>query len=148
MQNPVLIASVLMVAVGFGVTIQSPINAALGRVIASPLAAATISFGVGFTALLLLTLFTGQAPALARVGAAPLWLLVGGFFGALFVFGSLWTVPILGVLTMTLMIVFGQVVAAGLLDAIGAFGLEPRPITLPRILAALCLLAGVVLSRY
>ena len=33
-------------------------------------------------------------------------------------------------------------------EAIGAFGLEPRPFTLPRILAALCLLAGVVLSRF
>lgn len=148
MQQPILIASLLMIAVGFGVTVQSPINAALGRAIASPLAAATISFGVGFTALLLVTLFTGQAPALARVGTAPLWLLIGGFFGALFVFGSLWTVPILGVLTMTIMIVFGQVIAAGVLDAIGAFGLEPRPFTLPRILAALCLLAGVVLSRF
>lgn len=148
MQPPVLIASVLMIAVGFGVTLQSPINAALGRAISSPLAAATISFGVGFVALLLVTLFTGQAPALTRVGAAAPWLLIGGIFGALFVFGSLWTVPVLGVLTMTIMIVLGQVVAAGMLDAIGAFGLEPRPFTLPRILAALCLLAGVVLSRF
>ena len=146
--HTVLIASVLMVVTGMAVAIQSPINAAMGRIIESSLAAATLSFGVGFVALLLLTLLVGDGSSLPRVTTVPLWLLVGGLCGALFVWASLWTVPILGILTLTIMVVLGQVGAAIVIDYLGAFGLTPRPISLPRILAAGCLLAGVVLSRY
>ena len=39
-------------------------------------------------------------------------------------------------------------VAAMVIDHFGAFGLEVRTITWPRILAAICLAAGVVLSRF
>jgi len=146
--HTVLIASVLMVVTGMAVAIQSPINAAMGRIIESSLAAATVSFGVGFVALLLLTLLVGDGSSLPRVTTVPPWLLVGGLCGALFVWASLWTVPILGILTLTIMVVLGQVGAAIVIDYLGAFGLTPRPISLPRILAAACLLAGVVLSRY
>ncbi|MEI4194937.1 DMT family transporter [Roseovarius sp. E0-M6] len=141
--HTVLIASVLMVVTGMAVAIQSPINAAMGRIIESSLAAATVSFGVGFVALLLLTLLVGDGGSLPRVTTVPPWLLVGGLCGALFVRASLWTVPVLGILTLTILVVLGQVGAALVIDYLGAFGLTPRPISLPRIHAAACLLAGV-----
>ncbi|QYX58425.1 DMT family transporter [Roseovarius sp. SCSIO 43702] len=146
--HTVLIASALMIVTGVAVAVQSPINAAMGRIIESSLAAATVSFFVGFVALLILTLAVGDGPSLPRVTSVPPWLLVGGLFGALFVWSSLWSVSILGLLTLTIMVVLGQVAAAMVIDYLGAFGLTARPISIPRILAACCLLAGVVLSRY
>lgn len=148
MQNTVFFASALMVVVGIGVSLQSPINAALGRAVGSGLASATISFGIGFLALLLITILAGHGAGLARMGQAQAWMLIGGLFGALFVWSSLWSVPVLGILTMTILLVLGQVLAAMAIDHFGAFGLEVRTITWPRVLAAVLLAAGVVLSRF
>jgi uncharacterized membrane protein YdcZ (DUF606 family) len=57
-------------------------------------------------------------------------------------------VPRLGVLTMVTTVVLGQVCASLVLDAVGAFGGAVVGISWQRLLAAACLLAGVVLSRY
>jgi transporter family-2 protein len=44
-------------------------------------------------------------------------------------------------------LVFGQVAAALILDAVGAFGLPVQAITWQRLLAAGMILGGLVLSR-
>ncbi|UXX83550.1 DMT family transporter [Roseovarius pelagicus] len=147
MTNTTLIALVLMAASGVALALQAPLNAMLGRGIGSPLAAATVSFGVGFLVLLLLTLIIGDGASLTRLGTVPIWLLIGGTLGALYVFSALWSVPVLGVLTVTTMLILGQMVAALLLDYFGAFGLAAQELTAKRLLAAALVAGGVVLSR-
>lgn len=147
MSSTTLIALALMAASGVAIAVQGPLNAALGRGIGSAMGAAAVSFGVGFLILLALTVIIGDAASLARLGAVPLWLLIGGAMGALFVFSALWSVPVLGVLTAMGMLVLGQMVAALLLDYYGAFGMAQQDISLTRVLAALLVAGGVVLSR-
>lgn len=148
MSNQALIAAIVLVVAGALVSVQAPINAALGRGVGSAIGAATISFGVGFILLLTITLVLGDGPSLLRVGAVPAWLLIGGTMGAVFVFASLWAVPILGVLTMSTLVILGQMVAAIVLDHYGAFGLTQMSISPTRLLAAGLVAAGVILSRY
>ncbi len=146
-QSP-LLALIFMVVAGVAIALQAPINSALGRSIDSSLAAAAISFGVGFAALLALVALGGEAGAIVRVGALPKWLLLGGALGAFYVWAALWSVPILGVLTTITVLILGQMVAALVLDYIGAFGLVARDLSPTRILAALLVAGGVILSRY
>ncbi|MFY9238937.1 MAG: DMT family transporter, partial [Roseovarius sp.] len=75
-------------------------------------------------------------------------LLIGGLMGAVFVFSSLWAVPVLGVLTTAMVVILGQMIAALVMDQMGAFGLTQTDITPQRVLAAALVLAGVVLSRF
>ena len=60
---------------------------------------------------------------------------------------SIWSVAILGVVTMIAALILGQLVAALLLDASGAFGLPVKEISLTRIGAVALVAAGLVLSR-
>lgn len=146
-QSP-LLALIFMAVAGVAIALQAPINSALGRSIDSSLAATAISFGVGFAALLVLVALSGEAGAIARVATLPKWLLLGGALGAFYVWAALWSVPILGVLTTITVLILGQMVAALVLDYIGAFGLVARDLSLTRILAALLVAGGVILSRY
>ena len=57
--QPLFYAALIAIG-GAAVAVQAPINGALGRSLASPLAAATVSFGVGFLALLALSVATGD----------------------------------------------------------------------------------------
>ncbi|MEB8386066.1 DMT family transporter [Rhodobacteraceae bacterium KMM 6894] len=148
MGNQAIIAVVVLVATGALIAMQAPINAALGRGVGSAVGAATISFGVGFVLLLGITLVMGDGASLLRINAVPIWMLVGGTMGAAFVFAALWAVPIVGVLTMSTLIILGQMVAAMVLDQTGAFGLAQISLTPTRLMAAGLVAAGVVLSRF
>ncbi|CUH38792.1 hypothetical protein JSE7799_01509 [Jannaschia seosinensis] len=145
---PVLLVPVLVVFVsGLGFGLQAPINAALGKGIGGGVAAAALSFGVGFAALLALTFVTGQGPALARATSMPPVYWIGGLLGALVVWSMLWSVPTIGVLTAISALLLGQLAAALVLDAVGAFAAPVHPITPTRILALAMVAGGLVLSR-
>lgn len=146
-QSPVL-ALMFMALAGLAVAIQAPLNSALGRTIESSIAAAAVSFGVGFVTLVLLVALSGDSGAFGRAALAPRWLLLGGLLGAFFVWASLWSVSLLGVLTTTATLILGQIVGAMVLDYIGAFGIAPRDLSWTRLTAALLVGAGVVLSRF
>lgn len=148
MPSAPLFAAILIAVCGSFIAMQAPINAALSKSIDSTLAAATISFGVGFFILLVITLLSGEGPGLARMPSVPKVLLIGGALGAVYVWAALWAVPLLGVLTTTTALILGQMVAALLLDYFGAFGLAPRDVSLQRVVAALLVAAGAILSRY
>jgi len=148
MPQQTLLAMMLVAAAGAAIAAQAPINSALGRTLDSSVAAAALSFAVGFSVLAAITLITGDGGALTRVSSIEFWMLAGGACGAFFVWSALWGVPILGVLTTTTLLILGQIVAAILIDHFGAFGLAPRDVSPWRILAGVFVAAGAVLSRF
>jgi transporter family-2 protein len=148
MTNQILIATILMAVAGAMIASQAPINAALGRSIGSPIGAATLSFGVGFVILVIASLVIGDGGNLLRITQAPLWLLSGGALGAVYVVSALWSVPLLGVVTTTSLMIFGQMGAAIVLDHYGAFGVAQHSINPVRLLSAGLVAAGVILSRW
>ncbi|WP_113912560.1 DMT family transporter [Roseovarius dicentrarchi] len=148
MANQILAASILMAVAGAMIASQAPINAALGRSIGSPVGAATLSFGVGFVILLVVSILIGDGANLMRVARVPVWMLVGGALGAIYVFAALWSVPKLGVLTTTTLMIFGQMGAAIVLDHLGAFGVAQSSVSPMRLLSAALVAGGVILSRW
>jgi transporter family-2 protein len=147
MSPQVLLSLVIVALAGVALAAQGTINAALGRAVGSSLVAASVSFGVGFVALTLVTLVLGEGGGFARLGNVRLALLTGGFLGAFYVWSVAWGVPTLGVVTAFSALILGQMVAALLFDASGAFGLAVHAITWTRIAAILLVAGGVVLSR-
>jgi bacterial/archaeal transporter family-2 protein len=126
---------------------QASINAALARSLGDPILAACISFGVGFLLLAAISVYRGSWPSGGAVAAAPWWSWLGGLLGAFYVAVVIWGVPQLGVVSTVATLIFGQVAAALILDAIGAFGLPVQAISWQRLLAAGMILGGVMLSR-
>lgn len=146
--NVTILALLGALAAGLALAVQASINARLGRALADPIVASCISFGVGFVFLLLLSLPRLSAVEWSAARALPWWAWTGGAIGTLYMVSIVVGVPRLGVLTMVTAVVLGQVCASLALDAIGAFGGAVVGISWQRLLAAACLLAGVVLSRY
>jgi transporter family-2 protein len=126
---------------------QAPINAALAKSLGDPVLAACISFGIGFVVLAVISALRGAWPSGGAVASAPWWSWLGGLLGAFYVAIVIWGVPQLGVVSTVAAMVFGQVAAALILDAVGAFGLPVQAITWQRLLAAGLILSGLVLSR-
>lgn len=151
--SPLVIAAAILsvVAGGMAIATQAPINATLNRALGDPVLTACVSFFVGFAALFAVWLVSlavrgGGAP-LPDLAALPGWVWIGGMLGTVYVLAALWSVPKLGVLTVVAAVVFGQLAASLVIDAVGAFGLEPRAISPTRIAAVVLVMAGLLLSR-
>ena len=146
--SPSILLGVLAIFVGGAcIATQAPINARLGRSMGDPVLAAAISFGVGFAVLAVVAAFRGTLPGLANAGAVPWWAWIGGALGAVYVWAAVWSVGTLGVVTLVAALIAGQMTAALVLDATGAFGVPVHAIDWKRILAVVLVAGGVVLSR-
>jgi transporter family-2 protein len=146
--TPQFLLALAAIAIGGAcISLQAPINARLGGHLGDPVAAAAVSFGVGFVVLAAATLLKGSVPGLAQVGAAPWWAWVGGALGAVYVWAAAWSVGTLGVVTMVAALIFGQLVAALAIDAMGAFGVQVREISWTRLAAVGFVGVGLLLSR-
>ncbi|NIX76973.1 DMT family transporter [Microvirga terricola] len=144
----VLLPLLGVVVGGVFLSSQAPINAALARGLGDPVLAACVSFAVGFSVLAIISFFRGGWPTGGAIASAPWWSWLGGLLGAFYVAIVIWGVPQLGVVSTVAALVFGQLAAALLLDAVGAFGLPVQEITWQRLLAAGLILSGLVLSRF
>jgi transporter family-2 protein len=135
---------------GAFIALQAPINAALGRGLGLPVAAAAASFLSGAVLLALITALLTQAQGISLNWRAPApWLFVaGGALGAAYVTSAILLVPRVGAAATMAFIVAGQLIAGMLIDRIGFMDVAVREITLGRISGALMLLGGALLIRF
>lgn len=136
----------MIIFVGAALAFQAPVNAALARSIGDPVWAAAMSFGIGFVLLSAIALTRGTSPSLAQFKGIPWWALTGGALGAIWVLAAIWSVPRLGAVTMFAAMIFGQLLAALLIDSSGLLGLEARSLTGTRMMSVALVAAGVLLS--
>lgn len=142
-----LVALLLVFLGGVALAIQTPLNGAVGRRLVDSVAAASISFGVGFAVLLAISLLRGSGLVPEKLVALPWWAWTGGLFGAFYVTAVVISVPRLGVVSLTAALILGQLVTALALDRIGAFGMNAIDLSWQRILSVLLVAAGLLLSR-
>jgi transporter family-2 protein len=128
---------------GLLAALQPPINAGLARRTGT-LEAATISFAVGFAAILLVALVAGRG-SFAGIRTAPWWQLMGGLIGATFVWVNLAVVPHLGVAGLLAGSIAGQLAGGLMIDSFGLLGMARNPITPGRLVGVALLVAGAVL---
>ena len=144
-------AGLLLLATFAGAVVpfQSAINVNLGRGLGHPLWATLASLMVSILVLLPIILALRlPLPSLAFISKAPLWMWAGGAFGVCFISLALVLLPKLGASGFMALALAGQVVASMLLDHFGWFGLVERHVSLPKVLGALLLIAGVVLIQF
>jgi transporter family-2 protein len=138
------VAVLLTAGAGGLVAMQAPINSALGKA-AGTFAAASISFLVGTTALVGITLISASRVDLAAVGDLRWYYLIGGLLGAVYVTTVLVCVRELGAGGVTAATIAGQLSFSVFLDRVGAFGLDEKPLSLGRVVGVALLAAGVFL---
>ncbi|XZE54312.1 DMT family transporter [Planctomycetaceae bacterium SH139] len=129
---------------------QPSANGFLGRHVAHPLQASTISFASGTALLVLVTLAMGHFPPkfTVPVSSLPWWAWIGGAIGTVMVTSSLFFVPKIGSLVWFAVVITGQIVAALILDHFGWLG-NPKQAPSPlRLIGASLLVLGIVCITY
>lgn len=137
----------LAMGIGIAMSLQNALNTQLREYLHSPLQAALLSFLVGTIVLALLVFFQSvEKPTLNTLIQIPWFLWLGGFLGVYAISLSIYAVPKLGFLTLTGVIIFGQISMSMLLDHFGWFGTERTPIHWQRLLGSIVIFIGVFLT--
>jgi bacterial/archaeal transporter family-2 protein len=145
-----LLPVLVMVAAGFFISIQGPINARLRASVDSPVLSAAISFLSGGLLLLCIMAtgaFGGPGAGIRGMQSAPLWAYLGGALGVTFVLGSIVSIPQVGVVVVICAAILGQMVGSYLTDTLGWFGVERVPFNPIRLTGIVLLICGVLLVQ-
>ncbi|HTL41086.1 MAG TPA: DMT family transporter [Pseudolysinimonas sp.] len=138
---------------GMLTAVQSRINGQLAHDTGDAFVTSVISFGSGLVILGAGLLFARagragirQVVGAVRGGRMPWWYLAGGTAGAVFVLTQSLVVALIGVALFTVGIVAGQLSSSVIVDRRGLGTMAPQPFRLPRVLAAVLALVGVIVA--
>lgn len=140
--------TLLALAAGTSVIVQQVLNANLRTALNSAVWSGFMSYFVGVLCMAALAAMLREPiPTLPVIARIPVWAWSGGVFGAIFIALAIVLVPQLGAATFIALLVTGQMLASVAFDHFGLFGLDQRPVDLPRAIGILLLIGGVVLIR-
>lgn len=139
------------VCVGMAMAVQAAVNSQLAAALqGGAMLAALVSFAIGTLALLVAVVASGGVGSLGATLAAlpsvPAWQLIGGLLGAGFVFGTVFLAPRIGLLSMVVLLIAGQMVCSMAIDHFGLFQMPLREVAPVRLAGAIIVVIGAVLT--
>jgi len=147
--SSVIPLGILAIICGAMIAVQASTNQVLLQHTGNIFWTAIMLFSLGLVTLLMLALVTGaDRPSFSQLQLAPNWSFLGGIVVASYVVVITFLVPKLGVANAILLIVFGQIFAAVLIDHFGWFNVEITKIGIERLAGIALMLAGVYLARH
>ncbi|MFW1734791.1 DMT family transporter [Acinetobacter sp. ULE_I001] len=137
----------LTMGIGIAMTFQTALNTQLREYLHSPLQAALLSFLVGTLLLAILVIVQAeQRPTLSSLALIPWYLWLGGCLGVYAISMSIYTAPKLGFLTLSGLIIFGQIAMSMIVDQFGLLGTDKTPVNWQRLLGGVVIFIGVLLT--
>jgi transporter family-2 protein len=143
----VLLAA-LAVIVGALIPVQAATNAAMSRVVGSVAITSLVLFAIGFVVVAAWAIVMRvPLPSLETLRLVPAYGYFGGFIVASYVIAITFLAPQLGVGNAIRLVVTGQIVAAVIIDHVGAFGAVVQRLTMGRAIGVVLMIIGVILAR-
>ena len=137
---------VVALLAGALVTLQTGSNARLKEAFGHPLPAVVVSSLIGIVLLVAIIAVTRTpVPSLACATSAPWTAWLGGLLGAVYAVTVVVVARELGAVTLTALVVVGQLVCSVVLDHFGLLGFELHAASAGRLLGCGLLVAGLAL---
>lgn len=136
----------IMVVTGFGIPVMAALNSGLGVRLGNPALAATILFAVALAVSATVALLQ-QKTLTAKIPEISPYFYMGGLFVASYVLAITWIAPRIGVGSAIFLVLFGQLVASGLVDHYGWFGAPRLSLTGTRCTGFVLMAIGLMLAQ-
>ena len=135
--------------IGAILPVQAVLNTKLGRQTGGPLISSLLSFLVGLICLFIINLFANYSAFtnMKLLSVSPWYVWMGGLLGAIYVSCVIFVNQQQGVALTFALVVAGQIFISLLIDHFGLFGSFVRPLSIPKIIGALLIIAGLVLIK-
>ena len=139
-------STMIMLLAGIGIPVLAALNAALGRHVGSPAAAATVLFIVAFLAALGTAMLTSRQ-GFSLMATAPKHLFLAGLFVAFYVLSITWVAPKISVGNAVFFVLIGQLISAAIIDHFGLLGANQTPLSPTRAAGIAIMAVGVFVTQ-
>lgn len=138
---------ILILIAGLLNPVQTGVNSTLRNYLCTPILSSTVSFLVGLTSLMILTLLTTGTlfPSGDLIRGLPWWAWLGGLAGAIGLTGNILLFPKLGGVLTALMPMLGQILMSMLIDTFGWFGSATIAMDGGRVIGLCLVVAGLIM---
>lgn len=144
--GPFLPIAAMMFAAGIGIPVFAAFNSGLSAQLGGPISATAVTFAVGLAVALVLVALTGFPPREAFTFERPhLWF--GAVFMLFYAISVSFAAPRIGLGNSIFFVLFGQIVAAAVIDHFGWIGAIQSAMTPKRALGIVLMAAGIFLAR-
>jgi transporter family-2 protein len=126
--------------------IYLPMNSSVSKYFGSPLTANVSFYFVALITSIVLFLFYGEFETIYNFKNVPPYLFLTGFISAFIVLGITFLIPILGVRQLFILSVTGQILMAMIVSNFGILESPIDPISLRKIIGAIFLIVGAIVS--
>ena len=135
--------------IGAILPVQAVLNTKLGKQTGGPLISSLLSFLVGLICLFIINLFANYSAFtnMKLLSVSPWYVWMGGLLGAIYVSCVIFVNQQQGVALTFALAVAGQIFVSLIIDHFGLFGSFVRPVSIPKIIGALLIIAGLVLIK-
>lgn len=144
MQAGSYILSALLI--GAVISIYFPMNSAVSRHVGSPLTANISFFIVALSTSILLFGIWGDVKTIHNLKHVPSYLFLTGFISAFIVLGTTFLIPKLGARKFFILTIAGQIVMAMIVSHFGVLESPKDPVTARKIIGAVLLFCGALVS--
>jgi transporter family-2 protein len=141
-----LMFGVILFIAGVGIPLMAALNAGLGVRLGNPFPAVFVLFLLALAITAVLTL-SNPLPSKAEIVAIPVHYYLGGVFVAFYVLSITWIAPKIGLGNAIFIVLFGQLVAATIIDHFGLLNIPTAPITSARIVGIGMIVIGIYLAK-
>lgn len=138
----------VLLALGVGMLsgIHIPINGALGHRIQSALTATFVFYGIAFAAISVLLMVRWDVRPLAALRTVNPWLFSAGLISVLVVGGSTFLIPRIGAFPLFVLVFATQMLVRMTVSHFGWLESPVSPVSAAKLVGALLLVAGAVLT--
>ncbi|MEA3222761.1 MAG: DMT family transporter [Thermodesulfobacteriota bacterium] len=144
MQTSLYVLLALLMGVVF--SIYLPMNSSVSRYLGSVITANITFFLLALVTSILIFAISGNFGAICKIKNVPPYLFLTGVVSAFAVLGITFLIPKLGARKFFILTITGQIIAAIIISHLGVLESPKDPITLKKILGAVLLMIGAIVS--
>ena len=126
------------------------ILASLGQVIGSAIQATTVLFAIATMVMIVFCCLNGSVIKVRKAFTTdvPWWIWMGGFLGAIIVYGNAWLIPLIGVSVFMMTLLIGQLLLSLLMERQGWLGAPQKHISWTQFAGILIMLTGIFMIKF
>ena len=131
---------------GMTMSIYLPMNSSVSRHLGSSITANVTFFLVALVTSVAILLLFGDLGSVSKINKVPIYLYLTGFISAIIILGTTFLIPHLGARKFFILLIAGQIGMAIIVSHFGMLESPPDPVNLKKIIGALLVVAGVIIS--
>ena len=137
---------ILSIFMGIMVSVYLPLNSSVSKHLGSPITANVSFFLVALLVSVSIFAFFGDYKTIFNVKNVPIYLYLTGVGAALMILGTTFLIPKIGARMFFILVIAGQIIMAMIISHFGWLESPKDMITFKKIIGAVLLLAGAVIS--